>query len=70
MLIRKLLKFESAHIVPGCSGQRCSATYEVEVLLGGGGALDHGQMAYDFGLLRATADDFYRRLRSCLDALR
>ncbi|OCW24024.1 hypothetical protein [Pseudomonas sp. S3E12] len=35
MLIRKLLKFESAHIVPGCSGQRCSATYEVEVLLGG-----------------------------------
>lgn len=56
MLIRKLFKFESAHIVRGCSTRRCSHSihghsYKVELLLEAH-ALDHGQMIYDFGLLK------------------
>ena len=56
MLIRKLFKFENAHIVRGCSTRRCSHSihghsYKVELLLEAH-ALDHGQMAYDFGLLK------------------
>jgi 6-pyruvoyltetrahydropterin/6-carboxytetrahydropterin synthase len=56
MLIRKLLKFENAHIVRGCSTRRCSHSihghsYKVELLLEAH-ALDHGQMVYDFGLLK------------------
>ena len=56
MLIRKLFKFENAHIVRGCSTRRCSHSihghsYKVELLLEAQ-ALDHGQMVYDFGLLK------------------
>lgn len=56
MLIRKLFKFENAHIVRGCSTRRCSHSihghsYTVELLLRAD-ALDHGQMVYDFGLLK------------------
>ncbi len=56
MLIRKLFKFENAHIVRGCSTRRCSHSlhghsYKVELLLEAD-ALDHGQMVYDFGLLK------------------
>lgn len=56
MLIRKLFKFENAHIVRGCSTRRCSHSihghsYKVELLLEAH-ALDHGQMVYDFGLLK------------------
>ncbi|WP_426808177.1 6-pyruvoyl tetrahydropterin synthase family protein [Pseudomonas sp. WOUb67] len=56
MLIRKLFKFENAHIVRGCSTRRCSHSihghsYKVELLLHAD-ALDHGQMVYDFGLLK------------------
>lgn len=56
MLIRKLFKFESAHIVRGCSSQRCSRSlhghsYKIELLLEAH-AFDHGQMVYDFGLLK------------------
>ncbi len=56
MLIRKLFKFENAHIVRGCSTRRCSHSlhghsYKVELLLEAH-ALDHGQMIYDFGLLK------------------
>ena len=62
MLIRKLFKFESAHIVRGCSSRRWSRSlhghsYKVEVLLEAD-ALDHGQMVYDFGLLKGTVGDF------------
>ncbi len=66
MLIRKLFKFENAHIVRGCSTRRCSHSihghsYKVELLLEAL-ALDHGQMVYDFGLLkhgpRALIDAF------------
>ena len=56
MLIRKLFKFENAHIVRGCSTRRCSHSihghsYKVELPLEAH-ALDHGQMVYDFGLLK------------------
>jgi 6-pyruvoyltetrahydropterin/6-carboxytetrahydropterin synthase len=56
MLIRKLFKFENAHIVRGCSTRRCSHSihghsYKVELLLEAQ-AFDHGQMVYDFGLLK------------------
>ena len=56
MIIRKLFKFENAHIVRGCSTQRCSEnihghSYKVEVLLESN-YLDHGQMVYDFGLMK------------------
>jgi len=56
MIIRKLFKFENAHIVRGCSTQKCSEnihghSYKVEVLLESN-YLDHGQMVYDFGLTK------------------
>ncbi|WP_232316633.1 6-pyruvoyl trahydropterin synthase family protein [Candidatus Burkholderia verschuerenii] len=56
MLIRKLYRFEAAHIVRGCSTRRCSHSihghsYRVEVVLAAQ-SLDHGQMVYDFGLLK------------------
>ena len=56
MIIRKLFKFENAHIVRGCSTQKCSKnihghSYRVEVLLESN-YLDHGQMVYDFGLTK------------------
>ena len=56
MIIRKLFKFENAHIVRNCSTQRCSEnihghSYKVEVLLESD-YLDHGQMVYDFGLTK------------------
>lgn len=61
MLIRKLFKFENAHIVRGCSTRRCSHSihghsYKVELLLEAH-ALDRGQMVYDFGLLKRGARD-------------
>lgn len=56
MLIRKLFKFENAHIVRNCSTQRCSEnihghSYKVEVLLESN-YLDHGHMVYDFSLMK------------------
>ena len=56
MIIRKLFKFENAHVVRGCSTQKCSEnihghSYKVEVLLESD-YLDHGQMVYDFGLTK------------------
>ena len=56
MLIRKLFKFENAHIVRNCSTKRCSEnlhghSYKVEVLLESN-YLDNGQMVYDFGLMK------------------
>lgn len=61
MLIRKLFKFENAHIVRGCSTRRCSHSihghsYKIELLLEAH-ALDHGQMVYDFGLLKGDVRD-------------
>jgi 6-pyruvoyltetrahydropterin/6-carboxytetrahydropterin synthase len=56
MIIRKLFKFENAHIVRGCSTQRCRASlhghsYKVEILFESQ-YLDNGQMVYDFGLMK------------------
>jgi len=56
VLIRKLFKFENAHIVRGCSTQRCARSihghsYKVELLLEAH-SLDNAQMLYDFGLLK------------------
>lgn len=61
MLIRKLFKFENAHIVRNCSSERCrfsihGHSYKVEVLLEAQ-ALDHGHMVYDFGLMKGTIRD-------------
>ena len=58
MIIRKLFKFENAHIVRNCSTQRCSEnihghSYRVEVLLESN-YLDNGQMVYDFGLMKRS----------------
>ncbi|NKE40175.1 6-carboxytetrahydropterin synthase QueD, partial [Mycobacterium tuberculosis] len=61
MLIRKLFRFENAHVVRGCSTRRCSHSihghsYRVELLLEAH-ALDRGQMIYDFGLLKGDVRD-------------
>ena len=61
MIIRKLFKFEGAHIVRDCSSQRCSTSihghsYVVEIFLTARG-LDNGQMIVDFGLLKTTIKD-------------
>ena len=56
MIIRKLFKFENAHIVRGCSTMRCRSSihghsYKVELLFESD-FLDYGQMVYDFGLMK------------------
>lgn len=61
MIIRKLFKFENAHVVRGCSTQRCRASihghsYKVEVLFESK-YLDQGQMVYDFGLMKQGMKD-------------
>jgi 6-pyruvoyltetrahydropterin/6-carboxytetrahydropterin synthase len=61
MLIRKLFKFENAHIVRNCSSDRCKRSihghsYKVEVFLQAN-RLDHGQMVYDFGLMKGIIKD-------------
>ena len=61
MIIRKLYKFENAHIVRECSSQRCSKSihghsYKVEIKLSSN-YLDNGQMVYDFGLMKTTIKD-------------
>lgn len=61
MRIRKLFKFENAHIVRNCSSDRCKRSihghsYQVELILEAH-RLDHGQMVYDFGLLKGNIKD-------------
>ena len=56
MIIRKEFKFENSHIVRNCSSERCRASihghsYRIEVLFESN-VLDHGQMVYDFGLMK------------------
>ena len=63
MLIRKLFKFENAHTVRNCTSDRCNRSihghsYKVELLLKAS-KLDHGQMVYDFGLLKGVIKDLY-----------
>lgn len=61
MRIRKLFKFENAHIVRNCSSDRCKRSihghsYQIELILEAQ-RLDHGQMVYDFGLLKSSIKD-------------
>ena len=61
MLIRKLFKFENAHVVRGCSTVRCRSSihghsYKVEIILESN-YLDNGQMIYDFGLMKLNIKD-------------
>ncbi|ALH95993.1 6-pyruvoyl trahydropterin synthase family protein [Acinetobacter equi] len=63
MIIRKLFKFENAHIVRNCTSDRCKRSihghsYKVELLLKAS-KLDHGQMVYDFGLLKGVIKDLF-----------
>lgn len=56
MIIRKLFKFENAHIVRFCSSKRCRTSihghsYKAEVLLKSN-FLDNAGMVYDFGLMK------------------
>ena len=56
MIIRKLFKFENAHIVRGCSSVKCRSSvhghsYKIEILFESN-FLDNGQMVYDFGLMK------------------
>lgn len=58
MIIRKLFKFEGAHVVRNCSSERCKYSihghsYKIEVLLSAS-SLDNGHMVYDFGLLKGV----------------
>lgn len=62
MIIRKLFKFEGAHIVRSCSSDRCKKSlhghsYIVEIFLEAD-KLDNGCMVYDFGLFKSTIRDF------------
>lgn len=61
MRIRKLFKFENAHIVRNCSSDRCKRSihghsYQIELILEAN-RLDYGQMVYDFGLLKYHIKD-------------
>lgn len=61
MIIRKLFKFENAHVVRGCSSVKCRSSihghsYKVELLFESN-FLDNGQMVYDFGLMKQNMKD-------------
>jgi len=61
MIIRKLFKFENAHIVRDCSSVKCRSSlhghsYKVELLFESN-FLDKGQMVYDFGLMKQNMKD-------------
>ena len=66
MIIRKLFKFENAHVVRGCSTLKCRSSlhghsYKVELLFESN-FLDNAEMVYDFGLMKqnmkALVDSF------------
>ncbi|MEK7388986.1 MAG: 6-carboxytetrahydropterin synthase [Elusimicrobiota bacterium] len=62
MIIRKLFRFEAAHIVRNCFSDRCKRSihghsFRCELLLTSD-RLDKGQMVYDFGLLKGGIRDF------------
>lgn len=62
MIIRKLYRFEAAHIMRNCSSDRCKHSihghsFRCELLLTSD-RLDNGQMVYDFGLLKGAVSDF------------
>jgi len=70
MVIRKLFKVESAHIVRNCSSERCKKSIHghsavVEVFFETSDKLDNGQMIYDFGLMKGTIKDFVDAMDHC-----
>jgi 6-pyruvoyltetrahydropterin/6-carboxytetrahydropterin synthase len=70
MIIRKLYKFEAAHIVRKCSTKRCSRSihghsYKVELFIESG-SLDNGDMVIDFGLLKPNIADFLDSFDHCM----
>jgi len=72
MIIRKLFKFEGAHIVRDCSSDRCKKSlhghsYVVEIFFTSN-QLDNGQMIVDFGLLKGTIKDFIDSFDHCYSA--
>ena len=65
MIIRKMFKFENAHVVRGCSTVKCRSSihghsYKVELLFESN-FLDNGQMVYDFGLMKQNMKDLVER---------
>jgi 6-pyruvoyltetrahydropterin/6-carboxytetrahydropterin synthase len=69
MIIRKLFRFEGAHVVRDCSSERCKKSihghsYIIETFLSANG-LDNGQMVVDFGLLKGTVKDFIDSFDHC-----
>ena len=61
MIIRKMFKFENAHIVRNCTSHRCKFSlhghsYKIEVFFTAN-ALDNGQMILDFGLTKTLIKD-------------
>ena len=69
MVIRKLFKFCSGHIVRNCSSERCRKSmhghnYTVEVFFHSD-KLDNGHMIYDFGLTKGTIKDFIDGFDHC-----
>lgn len=61
MIIRKLFKFEGAHIVRNCSSTRCKYSihghsYRVELFFTATG-LDNGMMVMDFGIMKGNIKD-------------
>ncbi|MFV0481478.1 MAG: 6-pyruvoyl trahydropterin synthase family protein [Campylobacteraceae bacterium] len=61
MIIRKMFKFENAHIVRNCSTKRCRTSihghsYKVELLFTSK-SFDNAGMIYDFGLMKSGIKD-------------
>jgi len=61
MIIRKLFKYENAHIVRNCSSERCSHSihghgFLVELFFTAD-KLDNGMMIMDFGLMKGNIKD-------------
>ena len=64
MIIRKMFKFENAHIVRFCSSKRCKTSihghsYRAEILLESN-FLDNAGMVYDFGLIFSGDEAEYK----------
>lgn len=69
MIIRKLFRFEGAHIVRDCSSDRCKKSlhghsYIVEVFITSQG-IDNGGMIMDFGLMKKSISDFVDSFDHC-----
>jgi 6-pyruvoyltetrahydropterin/6-carboxytetrahydropterin synthase len=70
MIIRKLFKFENAHIVRGCSTIKCRSSlhghsYKIELLFESN-FLDNGQMIYDFGLMKQNMKALIESFDHCI----